>query len=142
MTILIFLLSQDLIKTANLLFSQLDTAYVWTVCAKHFSQACTTASSSLSPVQHVGSESTSMPEIVQPVGSGSTTIPEICALVAFLLDIVSIETYVETSSEHLPRFFHALVETVGGSVGRLSGRELSLCLATTKKGKKEVPIYR
>jgi hypothetical protein len=88
-------LPQDLIKTANLLFSQLDSAYVWTVCGRHFSAAC---------AAQAGSESTAGAP-VQPVGSESTNIPEICELVSFLLDIVSIETYVETSSEHLPRFF-------------------------------------
>ena len=31
---------QELIKTANLLFAQLDTSYVWTMCAKHFQSAC------------------------------------------------------------------------------------------------------
>jgi hypothetical protein len=92
-------LPQDLIKTANLLFSQLDSAYVWTVCGRHFSAACAAQS---------GSESTAGGP-VQPVGSESTNIPEICELVSFLLDIVSIETYVETSSEHLPRFFRHCV---------------------------------
>ena len=43
---ILLLVSQDLIKTANLLFSQLDTAYVWTVCAKHFSLACSSSSPS------------------------------------------------------------------------------------------------
>jgi hypothetical protein len=90
---------QDLIKTANLLFSQLDSAYVWTVCGRHFSAAC---------AAQAGSESTAGGP-VQPVGSESTNIPEICELVSFLLDIVSIETYVETSSEHLPRFFRQRV---------------------------------
>ena len=32
-----------------------------------------------------------------------------CALVDFLLDIVSIETYVETASEHLPNLFKSIV---------------------------------
>jgi len=93
-------LVQDLIKTANLLFSQLDSAYVWTVCGRHFSAACAAVAGG------GGLESTGgSGGAVQPVGSESTNIPEICELVSFLLDIVSIETYVETSSEHLPRFF-------------------------------------
>jgi hypothetical protein len=57
-----------------------------------------------------------------------------CALVSFLLDIVSIETYVETSSEHLPHFFKILVETVSASIRLLGGTELALCLATARKG--------
>ena len=31
---------QELIKTANLLFSQLETGYVWSVCCTKFSIAC------------------------------------------------------------------------------------------------------
>ena len=31
---------QELIKTANLLFSQLETGYVWSVCEAKFSSAC------------------------------------------------------------------------------------------------------
>ena len=86
---------------------------------------------------------------MQPVGSEHTNIPEICTLINFLLDIVSIETYVETSSEHLPRFFKTMVETVRGAIGGLSGADLSVCLATTKKGEiflqcggfKLIPIF-
>ena len=46
---------------------------------------------------------------VLPVGTPGTNITEMCKLLTFLLEVVSIETYVETSSEHLPRLFQVRV---------------------------------
>ena len=44
---------QELIKTANLLFSQLETGYVWSVCEAKFSSACEIKlKSSSSPCQN------------------------------------------------------------------------------------------
>lgn len=42
---------------------------------------------------------------VNGIGFEGTTIIEMCAILDLLLDIVSIETYVETHSEHLPHLF-------------------------------------
>ena len=46
------------------------------------------------------------------IGSEGTTVIEMCALVDFLLDIVSIETYVETASEHLPNLFKSIINVL------------------------------
>ena len=49
--------------------------------------------------------SVTVPGAVLAVGTPGTNITEMCKLLTFLLEVVSIETYVETSSEHLPRLF-------------------------------------
>ena len=51
----------------------------------------------------------------------------------FLLDTVSIETYIETSSEHLPALFKVMVESVTASLGSIGPGVLATCLATLRK---------
>ena len=51
----------------------------------------------------------------------------------FLLDTVSIETYIETSSEHLPALFKVMVESVTAGLGSIGPAVLATCLATLRK---------
>lgn len=130
---------QDLIKTANLLFSQLDTSYVWSTCSKHFNLACQPGPehSKPNPEQTKPNldESKPNPDLspVQPVGELSTNLPEMCALINFLLEIVSIETYVETSSEHLPKLFQRMTSSLRAGVRTLTGAELQAGLTSCKR---------
>jgi len=118
---------QDLIKTANLLFSQLDTSFVWTVCATHFQlAACATA-------ERDGAAPLTDRTGVLPVGDGPTNIQEICTLLDFLLEIVSIETYVETSSQHLPNLFKSMVKSIKDNLRSVEGVELRDCLTSCKR---------
>ena len=56
-----------------------------------------------------------------------------CALVDFLLDIVSIETYVETASEHLPNLFKSIVSVLNDKVQDLTTLEVTKALQLAKK---------
>jgi len=116
---------QELIKTANLLFAQLDTSYVWTMCASQFEHAC--------DVQGAESDPDVTLNEVLPVGTKGTNVMEMCKLITFLLDVVSIETYVETSSEHLPRLFQAMVGGITAAIKNLRGEEITSCLECCRR---------
>ena len=72
-------------------------------------------------------------DAVNFVGSQDTTVIEMCALVDFLLDIVSIETYVETASEHLPNLFKSIVSVLNDKVQDLTTLEVTKALQLAKK---------
>lgn len=62
---------QELIKTANLLFAQLETSYVWICCREQLSQSC-------SLLAFVGEAmDVSIVVAVGGIGSGPPTISEI-----------------------------------------------------------------
>ena len=114
---------QELIKTANLLFAQLETRYVWKLCEKVFSEACQSPSGA--EEEREGS--------VGVVASGAPSLTQTCHIIDFLLNTVSIETYIETSSEHLPCLFQAMVSSLSLSLDRLSPPVLASCLSTLRK---------
>ena len=80
----------------------MESAFIWDFCGKSFEKASCQRfrinDNEINPVNDVSSQ--------------DTTVIEMCALVDFLLDIVSIETYVETASEHLPNLFKSREESV------------------------------
>ena len=67
------------------------------------------------------------------MASQDTTVIEMCALVDFLLDVVSIETYVETASEHLPNLFKSVVNVLTSKVQDLTAFEITQALKLAKK---------
>lgn len=77
----------ELKKAANLLFGTLEPSYLWEYSAKYFEVA---SQSSTTLLDHKGDFSSLEYESVQRVGSGSPTLMELCALVGFLLDVVSL----------------------------------------------------
>ena len=113
---------QELIKTANLLFAQLETRYVWRLCEKVFSEAAQSSQS------HDERE-----ETVGGVGSGPPSLTQTCHIIDFLLNTVSIETYIETSSEHLPCLFQAMVTSITCNLESLRPSVLACSLATLRK---------
>ena len=72
-------------------------------------------------------------DAVNFVGSEDSTVIEMCALVDFLLDIVSIETYVETASEHLPNLFKSVINVLNVKVKDLTTVEVTKALQLAKK---------
>ncbi len=62
------------------------------------------------------------------IGTEETTVIEMCAIVEFLLSIVSIETYVETYSEHLPHLFQKIVAVLASRAAALSAAEITRSL--------------
>ena len=65
---------------------------------------------------------------------------EICALVGFLLDIVSIETYVKTASEHLPNLFKSMVAVLTNKAKDLTRFEVTQALELANWREKSVDI--
>ena len=119
---------QELIKTANLLFAQLETSYVWTCCGEQFDDACGRLSLGDSDANFSFNG-----EEVGAIGSGPPTVVEMCKIIKFLLDVVSIETYVETSSEHLPTLFQVMVKSITKAIETINGQVLHECLITLRK---------
>ena len=66
------------------------------------------------------------------IGSGPPTISELCKLIKFLIEAVSIETYVETSSEHLPSLFQVMVRNITSNLDTIGGLCLTECLKTVR----------
>ena len=114
---------QELIKSANLLFGTLESAFIWEFCGGAFDKAS---------CQRFRISDTEV-DAVNFVGSQDTTVIEMCALVDFLLDIVSIETYVETASEHLPNLFKSIVSVLNDKVQDLTTLEVTKALQLAKK---------
>ena len=114
---------QELIKSANLLFGTLESAFIWEFCAKSFEKASCQRFRISDTEGHA----------VNFVGSEDTTVIEMCALVDFLLDIVSIETYVETASEHLPNLFKSVINVLNIKVKDLTTVEVTKALQLAKK---------
>ncbi|XP_071956743.1 protein DOP1A-like isoform X2 [Antedon mediterranea] len=109
---------QELIKTANLLFGTFEPYFMWEYIAKMYDVCCQ---------QKVLTENTGGID-----DDSRVTISELCMLVEFLLDIVSLETYVEIPTEHLPQLLCKVTMSMTNYCDYLSPEELknSLQLCT------------
>uniref|UniRef100_A0A3P8R2M9 Dopey N-terminal domain-containing protein n=1 Tax=Astatotilapia calliptera TaxID=8154 RepID=A0A3P8R2M9_ASTCA len=98
----------ELIKTANLLFNSFEPYYMWDYIAHWFEECC----------------SADPPELL---------LVEFCQLVDFLLDIVSLETYIEIQTEHLPQLLLRMVAALTCHLQALGLGELTHCLRLCSK---------
>lgn len=114
---------QELIKSANLLFGSFESYYIWDFCGEQFKRACHNRFS-------IGDSFT---EDVNKIGCEEATVLEMCSVIEFLLDIVSIETYVETHSEHLPDLFHKIMTVMQERCHHLNATEITKALHLTKR---------
>ncbi|XP_073990011.1 protein DOP1 homolog isoform X1 [Rhodnius prolixus] len=105
----------ELLKCANLLFGSLEPRYLWQYIGKLFNTACSKNSSA----------SIDLENPVKRVSSGDPGIVEICTLTEFLLDIVSLETYTDTPSEHLPALFLQIVTLLSNHCDTLTSVQIS-----------------
>uniref|UniRef100_A0A8C2ZJT3 DOP1 leucine zipper like protein A n=1 Tax=Cyclopterus lumpus TaxID=8103 RepID=A0A8C2ZJT3_CYCLU len=113
----------ELIKTANLLFNSFEPYYMWDYIARWFEECCRFAlSSNIRAPRHAGS--LDHPEL---------SLVEFCQLVDFLLDIVSLETYIEIQTEHLPQLLLRMVAALTGHLQALGLGELTHCLRLCSK---------
>lgn len=115
---------QELVKSANMLFGEMDSGYIWDFCGSAFERASAKKyrinDSHTSDVNEIGSDETS-------------TVIEMCAVVDFLLDVISIETYVETHSEHLPALFKKVATVIKDRCEVLTPKEITRALTLAKK---------
>ena len=116
-------LCNELIKTANLMFSIFDPSFIWEFCGTQFHKtSCQTYR--ISDNHDIA---------VNNVGSLETTIVEMCAITDFLLDIVSLETYPETCSKHLPNLFKTVITVIKTKCSHLIPEELTKALDLSNK---------
>ncbi|XP_030012954.1 protein dopey-1 isoform X3 [Sphaeramia orbicularis] len=113
----------ELIKTANLLFNSFEPYYMWDYIARWFEECCRrTVKSNTRAPRHSGTLDT--PEL---------SLEEFCQLVDFLLDIVSLETYIEIQTEHLPQLLLRMVAALTCHLQALGLAELTHCLRLCSK---------
>ncbi|CAN9514115.1 unnamed protein product [Ophioblennius macclurei] len=113
----------ELIKTANLLFNSFEPYYMWDYIARWFEESCRkTVNNNAHAQRHAGS--LDAPELL---------LVEFCQLVDFLLDIVSLETYIEIQTEHLPQLLLRMVAALTCHLQALGLGELTHCLRLCSK---------
>uniref|UniRef100_T1J3V3 Uncharacterized protein n=1 Tax=Strigamia maritima TaxID=126957 RepID=T1J3V3_STRMM len=122
--------NSELLKTANLLFGTFEPFYIWEYVGSVFSKACNLDTSA-------NSISSTSDKIVKDIGEGLPSILEMCELIEFLLEVISVETYIETQTEHLPELLHHLINALILHIEVITAfeltRSLHLCVRILSK---------
>ncbi|KAM6270870.1 protein DOP1A isoform 2-T2 [Spheniscus humboldti] len=114
--------TSELIKTANLLFNSFEPYYMWDYIARWFEECCRrTLHARLQTGPGGGSEQSELP------------LTNFCLLVDFLLDIVSLETYIEIQTEHLPQLLLRMISALTSHLHTLHLSELTDSLRLCSK---------
>ncbi|XP_065587021.1 protein dopey-1 isoform X2 [Cyrtonyx montezumae] len=112
----------ELIKTANLLFNSFEPYYMWDYIARWFEECCRrTLHARLHTGPAGGNEQSELP------------LTNFCLLVDFLLDIVSLETYIEIQTEHLPQLLLRMISALTSHLHTLHLSELTDSLRLCSK---------
>ncbi|KAG8516085.1 Protein dopey-1 [Galemys pyrenaicus] len=112
----------ELIKTANLLFNSFEPYYMWDYVARWFEECCRRT---LHARLQIGPGDSSE--------SSELQLTNFCLLVDFLLDIVSLETYIEIQTEHLPQLLLRMVSALTSHLQTLHLTELTDSLRLCSK---------
>ncbi|XP_036075643.1 protein dopey-1 isoform X4 [Rousettus aegyptiacus] len=112
----------ELIKTANLLFNSFEPYYMWDYVARWFEECCRRT---LHVRLQIGPGDSSE--------SSELQLTNFCLLVDFLLDIVSLETYIEIQTEHLPQLLLRMVSALTSHLQTLHLPELTDSLRLCSK---------
>ncbi|KAM5256861.1 protein DOP1A isoform 3-T3 [Ctenodactylus gundi] len=112
----------ELIKTANLLFNSFEPYYMWDYVARWFEECCRRT---LHARLHIGPGDSS--------DSSELQLTNFCLLVDFLLDIVSLETYIEIQTEHLPQLLLRMISALTSHLQTLHLSELTDSLRLCSK---------
>uniref|UniRef100_A0A3B5MGG3 DOP1 leucine zipper like protein A n=1 Tax=Xiphophorus couchianus TaxID=32473 RepID=A0A3B5MGG3_9TELE len=115
----------ELIKTANLLFNSFEPYYMWDYIARWFEECCR--------LMRTLNRSTRVARYGWSLESPDLSLVEFCQLVDFLLDIVSLETYIEIQTEHLPQLLLRMVAALTCHLQALDLGELTHCLRLCSK---------
>ncbi|KAK9297047.1 hypothetical protein QLX08_009141 [Tetragonisca angustula] len=116
--------TNEVVKSANLLFSTLEPSYVWIHCGYLFGKACQARAKNKHETEDI---------IVRPVGSGMPNFMEVCILTEFLLETVSLDAFIDTPSEHLPGLFYEIISKLLYHIDLLSPMEISRSLRLCAK---------
>ncbi|XP_048209591.1 protein dopey-1 [Perognathus longimembris pacificus] len=112
----------ELIKTANLLFNSFEPYYMWDYIARWFEECCRRT---LHTRLQIGPGDSSE--------SSELQLTNFCLLVDFLLDIVSLETYIEIQTEHLPQLLLRMIAALTSHLHTLRLSELTDSLRLCSK---------
>ncbi|XP_057383563.1 protein dopey-1 isoform X9 [Balaenoptera acutorostrata] len=112
----------ELIKTANLLFNSFEPYYMWDYVARWFEECCRRT---LHARLQIG------PGDIND--SSELQLTNFCLLVDFLLDIVSLETYIEIQTEHLPQLLLRMISALTSHLQTLHLTELTDSLRLCSK---------
>lgn len=116
--------ANEVVKSANLLFSTLEPSYIWIHCGHLFEKACSTRAKTQVAIEDI---------TVRPVGSEMPNLVEVCVLTEFLLENVSLDAFIDTPSEHLPGLFHEITSKLLHHINILSPMEISKSLKLCAK---------
>ncbi|XP_060070918.1 protein dopey-1-like [Ylistrum balloti] len=118
----------ELIKTANLLFGTFEPYFIWDYIARMFEESCQKLTSSdgqfLSRQRSV-------------IESDIPSLSELCTLVDYLLEVISLETFLETQTEHLPDLLYRVTTTLTNHCTKIKDTDikctLQLCIKLLAK---------
>ncbi|XP_070151430.1 protein DOP1 homolog isoform X2 [Polyergus mexicanus] len=116
--------TNEVVKSANLLFSTLEPSYIWIHCGHLFEKACNSRAETQVTIEDV---------TVKTVGSGMPNLVEVCILTEFLLETVSLDAFIDTPSEHLPGLFYEIISKLLYHINILSSTEISKSLKLCAK---------
>lgn len=116
--------ANEVVKSANLLFSTLEPSYIWIHCGHLFEKACDARARTQIAIEDIA---------VRPIGSGMPNLVEVCILTEFLLETVSLDAFIDTPSEHLPGLFYEITSKLLYHISILSPMEISKSLKLCAK---------
>lgn len=116
--------ANEVVKSANLLFSTLEPSYIWIHCGHLFEKACNIRAKTQVAIEDI---------LVKPVGSEMPNLVEVCILTEFLLETVSLDAFIDTPSEHLPGLFYEITSKLLYHINILSPMEISKSLKLCAK---------
>ncbi|KAL5009879.1 hypothetical protein ScPMuIL_012184 [Solemya velum] len=129
----------ELVKTANLLFGTFEPYFIWEFCGRMFELSCkntqsgrTTSQSS----QKVSNKQDKEKLNRQTSESLETEVPclsYLCSLINFLLDVVSLDTLMETQTEHLPELLRCTTNSLINYHHQISDFEITCALQLCTK---------
>ncbi|KAJ8938330.1 hypothetical protein NQ318_007043 [Aromia moschata] len=114
---------QELVKNANLLFNTLQSYYIWSYIERLYDDS----------VKNIKNFRYRDRCQVNDIGSGAPYILEICILTDFLLDIIPIESYAESTSNILPNLFTKIISTLRVNIADLNQHEITQSLQLCTK---------
>ncbi|GFO47232.1 protein dopey-1 [Plakobranchus ocellatus] len=107
-------LATEILKTANLLFGSFEPYFIWDFIARVFTQVCEKRLRAGADAADAKKEEVSLLEL--------------CSLVEFVLDIIALDVYPETTTEHLPDLLHQVISALSPVCDRLTELEVTTTL--------------
>ncbi|GAB1600861.1 protein dopey-1-like isoform X3 [Argonauta hians] len=106
----------ELLKTANLLFNSFEPFYIWDFFGRMFELACQKSSAQIQAIKTNHFDLESFPDLPDFI--------ELCELCNFLLDVISLETYLETQTEFLPNLLRRIITSLTNCNDKLESNEI------------------